>query len=151
MRAVIQRVSRASVSVDGEVKGEVSRGLLLYLGVSVDDGEEDLSWLVPKIVSLRIFEDEEGKMNKSVKDADGGILVISQFTLFGNVKKGTRPSFNAAAPPEIAAQLYEKAIAELGRELGKEVPSGVFGATMEIDSINDGPVTIIIDSKNRKF
>jgi D-aminoacyl-tRNA deacylase len=151
MRAVIQRVSRAKVSVDNTVKGEINEGLLVYLGVGKTDEEDDIDWLARKIVNLRIFEDSAGAMNVSVKDKNGEILLISQFTLFGNTKKGTRPSFNDAAPPNIAEPIYERFIKRVEVELGKAVPTGKFAAMMEVDYVNNGPVTIIIDSKMRDF
>ena len=151
MRAVIQRVSKASVRVEGQVCGAIEGGLVVFLGVRRGDTEEDLAWLAAKIVKLRVFEDDAGKMNASVKDVAGGVLLISQFTLFGNIKKGTRPSFNRAAPPEEAIPLYEKAKVVLSHELGKPVACGVFGAMMDIEAHNDGPVTIILDTKERDF
>ncbi len=149
MKAVIQRVASASVEVEGEVKGAIGPGLLVLAGFGVDDTSEDLEWAARKLPVLRIFEDEAGAMNLSVKDIGGGILLVSQFTLLANVKKGTRPSYNKAAPPEIALPLYEQLIAAVGRELGKPVQTGVFGAKMRIELINSGPVTIVLDSKNR--
>lgn len=151
MRVVVQRVSKASVSVEGEVTGAIEHGLLVFLGVEPSDEESDIAWLSHKLPSLRVYEDENGQMNRSLKDVDGAILLISQFTLYGNVKKGTRPSFNRAAPPEIAVPLYERFHKALEQELGKPVPRGVFGAMMHIEAHNDGPVTLIIDSKDRKF
>lgn len=151
MRAVIQRVSRASVSVNEKVIGSIERGLLLFLGIQADDGAKDIEWLINKVTRLRIFEDEEGKMNHSVMDVDGCVLVISQFTLYGNLKKGTRPSFNRAAPPDIAIPLYESFKESLSRELGKSVPSGEFGAMMYIDAVNEGPVTLMLDTRQKDF
>lgn len=151
MRAVVQRVSEASVSIEGKMKGEIEAGLLVFLGVTPDDGDNDIAWLSHKIPAIRIFPDDDGLMNRSVLDTGGGILLISQFTLYGNLRKGTRPSFNRAAPPDIAVPLYERFIKELERELGKPVPTGEFGAMMEIKAVNDGPVTLFIDSKERKL
>ncbi len=154
MRAVIQRVSRASVSVDGEVVGTIEApdgGLLVFLGVGQDDGVDDVDWLLARIVKLRIFEDEGSRMNRSLLDVQGEVLVISQFTLFGSLKKGNRPSFNRAALPELAVPLYERFVAELSAALGKAVPTGRFGEHMVIDARNDGPVTLIVDTKERDF
>ena len=146
MRAVVQRVRRASVTVDGAVTGSIQRGLLVFLGVGKEDTEKDIDFIADKIVNLRIFECEDGKMNLSVKDISGGILLISQFTLYGDCRKGRRPDFTAAGKPEIAKQLYEQAI-EAIRDKGVPVETGVFAAHMDIDSINDGPVTLILDSR----
>lgn len=151
MRAVIQRVKSATCRVDGEVTGEIGPGLLIFLGVGKEDGADDLDWLARKAAALRIFEDEDGKMNRSLKDAGGGALVISQFTLFGNVKKGARPSFNHSAPPELANKLFEAYKVKLSEELGHPVASGVFAADMQIEAHNDGPVTLVIDSRQRDF
>lgn len=151
MRAVIQRVSKAAVSVDDQVKGEIGPGLLAFLGVGREDSGDEIEWLAQKVVSLRVFEDDDGKMNRSVVDIDGGVLVISQFTLFGNLKKGTRPSFNRSASPEQAIPLYERFIETVSTKLGKEVPSGEFGAMMVIDAINHGPVTLILDTNQKEF
>lgn len=147
MRAVIQRVSRAAVSVENAVCGEIGPGLLVFLGVGQEDNPQDVDWLAQKVSVVRVFEDEAGKMNRSIRDVEGGILVISQFTLFGNLRKGTRPSFNRAAPPELAVPLYESFVTRLSELLGKPVPTGVFGAMMRIEAHNDGPVTLILDSK----
>lgn len=149
MKVVIQRVSKASVEIDGEIRGDIKRGLLLLAGIGPDDDENDALWLASKIVSMRIFEDEAGKMNLSVKDVGGEILLISQFTLYASTRKGNRPSFNGSAPPSSAIPLYEKFHSLLERELGKAVPSGEFGAHMKIDLCNDGPVTIILDSREK--
>ena len=146
MRAVVQRVRRASVTVDGAVTGSIQRGLLVFLGVGKGDCEKDIDFIADKIVNLRIFECTDGKMNLSVKDISGGILLISQFTLYGDCRKGRRPDFTAAGKPEIAKQLYEQAI-EASRDKGVPVETGVFAAHMDIDSINDGPVTLILDSR----
>jgi D-tyrosyl-tRNA(Tyr) deacylase len=145
MRAVVQRVSRARVVVGDEVVGEVGRGLLVLLGVAPDDAEADARWLADKVVNLRIFPDDTDKMNRSVADAGGGVLVVSQFTLYGDCKKGRRPSFIGAAGPEIAVALYE-AFANAVRALGVPVATGRFGAMMHVELVNDGPVTLILDS-----
>ncbi|MBQ4916051.1 D-tyrosyl-tRNA(Tyr) deacylase [Maribacter sp. MMG018] len=150
MRTVLQRVSRASVTVDGKKVSSIENGLLLLLGITDDDGLEDIQWLVRKVVNLRIFEDEEGVMNKSIKDVDGDIIVVSQFTLHAAVKKGNRPSYIKAAKPDIAIPLYESFVQHLETELEKKVGTGVFGADMKVDLLNDGPVTIIIDTKNKE-
>lgn len=146
MRAVIQRVSRASVTVDGTVAGSVQRGLLVFLGVGKEDTQKDIDFVADKVVHLRVFEDGDGKMNLSVKDIDGGILLISQFTLFGDCRKGRRPDFTAAGGAEMAKTLYERTIAVI-QDKGVLVETGVFAAHMDIDSINDGPVTLILDSQ----
>lgn len=146
MRAVVQRVKKSQVVVNGTVVGSINKGILVLLGVGREDTEEDLKWLVDKVVNLRIFEDDEGKMNKSVKDVNGEILVVSQFTLYGDCRRGRRPSFTQAAPPEKGKLFYEKFI-ELLKEEKVKVENGVFGAKMEVHLINDGPVTILIDSK----
>lgn len=146
MRAVVQRVSSASVEVKGELVGKVSKGLLVFLGVGEEDEENDLDYLCNKIIGLRIFEDEEDRMNLSVQDIDGEILVISQFTLYGDVRKGKRPSFTKSAHPEIAEKLYEKFIEKI-KDQGIHTEKGIFGAHMEVSLVNDGPVTILIDSK----
>ncbi len=150
MRVLLQRVSRAEVTVAGETKGKIDAGLLILLGIEAADTAEDIEWLVRKILSLRIFEDADGKMNASVMDTDGELLVVSQFTLHARVKKGTRPSFDKAARPEIAIPLYEAFVAALEKQSGKPVPTGEFGAHMEVALVNDGPVTIWIDSQNRE-
>jgi len=150
MRVLIQRVSFASVKVDGKILGAIEQGLLLLLGIEQDDTEEDIEWLCQKIPGLRIFNDEEGKMNKSVVDIDGGILLISQFTLHASTKKGKRPSFIRAAKPEQAIPLYKKFKLQLGISSGKDIASGEFGADMKVELLNDGPVTIWIDSKNKE-
>lgn len=147
MRVVIQRVSQASVSIDGQVKAEINHGLLLLAGFEESDSEKDLLWTSAKVAALRIFNDDAGLMNKSVRDVDGSILLISQFTLFASCKKGNRPSFIRAAKPDIAIPLYEKFIALLEKEMGKKIETGTFGADMKVSLINDGPVTITIDSK----
>ena len=146
MRVVIQRVSRARVTVGGAVTGEVGRGLLVLLGVTHGDTIDAARWLAEKTVGLRVFADDEGKMNRSVADVGGGVLVVSQFTLYGDCRKGRRPSFIAAAPPEVAVPLYE-AFVEAVRALGVPVATGRFGAMMDVELINDGPVTLIVESK----
>jgi D-tyrosyl-tRNA(Tyr) deacylase len=151
MRAVIQRVSRASVVVNDATMGAINAGVLIFLGVGKTDSAEDVSWLVGRIAKLRIFEDEPGRMNCSLIDIDGEALVISQFTLFGSLKKGNRPSFNRAALPEQAVPLYEDFVRELSTTLGKEVPTGCFGEHMQVEAHNDGPVTLVIDTKMRDF
>ena len=149
MRVVLQRVSRASVTIDDRIKSEIGKGILIFLGIEEADGEEDIDWLIRKISSLRIFEDEDGKMNESIVEAAGDFLVVSQFTLHATVKKGTRPSFDKAAKPDTAIPLYEKFVAELETHSGRNVATGEFGAMMDVALVNDGPVTIWIDSKNR--
>jgi D-aminoacyl-tRNA deacylase len=150
MKVVIQRVSRASVTIEGKIHGQVGFGLLVLLGIEDADNDEDINWLSSKIVNLRIFDDAAGVMNKSVKDKDGGILLISQFTLHASTKKGNRPSYIKASKPEIAIPLYEKMIRHLSSDLGKPVQTGIFGADMKVELLNDGPVTIVIDSKNKE-
>lgn len=150
MRAVIQRVSRASVTIHDAVKGAIEKGLLVLLAVEEADTDEDIAWLSGKITRLRIFDDEQGVMNRSVQEANGEILLVSQFTLFASTKKGNRPSYSRSAGPEIAIPLYEKFIAQLTRDLGKPIHTGEFGADMQVSLVNDGPVTIIIDSKLRE-
>jgi len=146
MRAVVQRVSRAAVRVEGRTVGEVGRGLLVLLGVASGDGDDAARFMADKLAALRIFEDADGKMNRSVADAGGGLLVVSQFTLLGDARKGNRPGFSAAAPPEAANALYERVCALL-REKGLPVAQGVFRAQMEVELVNDGPVTILLDSE----
>lgn len=146
MRAVVQRVKKAGVQVGEERVGSIAHGLLLFLGVGKEDGEADLEWLMDKIVGLRIFEDDEGKMNRSVTEVGGSILVVSQFTLYGDCRRGKRPSFSDAAPPEDGNFWYERAISNL-QERGIPVQTGIFQASMEVELINDGPVTILLDSK----
>ena len=146
MRAVVQRVSEASVRVDGQTVGRIGAGLLVLLGVGVGDTESDAVWMSDKLLSLRIFEDEDGKMNRSVQDMEGGLLVVSQFTLFGDCRKGKRPDFSDAARPELAIPLYEKVVAML-RESGLDVQTGVFQADMKVALVNDGPVTLLVDSR----
>jgi D-tyrosyl-tRNA(Tyr) deacylase len=150
MRAVIQRVSSASVKVGDKITGEIKQGLLVLVGIEDSDGQEDLEWLSGKIVNLRIFNDDEGVMNKSVKDIDGGLLVVSQFTLHAATKKGNRPSYIRASKPDIAVPLFEQFKQQLTADLGKEIQAGIFGADMKVELLNDGPVTIIIDTKNKE-
>lgn len=149
MRFIIQRVTEAAVRIDTKIEGQIGAGLLILAGIMPEDTDEDIQWLSKKVVQMRIFGDEEGKMNRSVQDIGGGILLISQFTLFASTKKGNRPSFTQAAPPGIAIPRYENLIQQLTRELGKPIETGIFGADMQVSLINDGPVTIVIDSKNR--
>lgn len=149
MIAVIQRATQASVTIDNEIKGQIGLGFMILLGITHTDTQEDIEWLSKKIVGLRVFGDEEGKMNLDLKSVDGNILLISQFTLHASTKKGNRPSFIEAARPEIAIPLYEKMIAQVEFDLGKTIETGTFGADMKVSLLNDGPVTIIIDSKNR--
>jgi len=149
MRVVIQRVTQASVEINKKVKGEIGPGLLVLAGICPDDTEEDLNWMAGKIVQLRIFSDAEDKMNLSVQDIQGDILVISQFTLYANTRKGNRPSYINAAPPAIAIPLYERFVTLLETALGKPVQTGEFGTDMQVSLLNDGPVTIVIDSKNK--
>ena len=150
MRAVIQRVSKASVSIGGEIKSEIGKGVLVLLGIEEADTDQDIEWLAGKIARLRIFDDEEGVMNLSVKDTGGDAIVVSQFTLHASTKKGNRPSYIKAARPETAVPLYEKFVKQLEILLEKPVGTGEFGAMMEVLLINDGPVTIIIDTKNKE-
>jgi D-tyrosyl-tRNA(Tyr) deacylase len=150
MRAVIQRVSSANVTIDGRTRGEIAAGLLVLLGVAQGDTADDGEWLAQKIAKLRIFSDDAGHMNRSVVDIAGGILVVSQFTLFASTKKGTRPSFNAAAEPVLAERLYETFVSQVSSTLGRPVATGSFGAMMQVSLVNDGPVTLIIDSKTRE-
>ena len=149
MIAVIQRVSESSVRIDGKVKSEIGTGLLVLLGIEEADGREDIEWLAKKIVNLRIFPDEQEVMNKSLLDVGGELLLISQFTLHASTKKGNRPSYIKAARPDIALPMYEEAIKILEVELGKPIGTGSFGADMKVSLINDGPVTIHIDTKNK--
>ena len=149
MRIVIQRVSHASVTIDGNCKSAIGKGMLILVGIEEADGQEDIDWLCKKIVNLRIFDDENGVMNRSILETAGEILAVSQFTLMARTKKGNRPSYIDAAKPEISVPLYEKFVQLLQKELQKEIKTGVFGADMQVGLINDGPVTIIIDSKNR--
>jgi D-tyrosyl-tRNA(Tyr) deacylase len=146
MRSVVQRVARAAVRVDRQVVGEVGHGLLVLLGVAQGDSDDDARWTADKLAQLRIFEDDAGKMNRSIQDVGGGVLLVSQFTLLGDTRKGNRPSFVAAAPPDVASALYESVAAML-RARGLPVAQGVFRAHMEVESVNDGPVTLLIDSR----
>lgn len=150
MRVVIQRVSEASVEIEGKIKSQVNNGMMILAGFENEDSDEDIAWMVKKIVHLRIFDDENGVMNLSIKDVDGDILTISQFTLHASTKKGNRPSYIRAAKPGISIPLYEKFVTLLQDALEKEVKTGEFGAYMKVQLINDGPVTISIDSKNKE-
>ena len=150
MKVVIQRVTRASVTIEQQLFSSINKGMLILVGIQADDTDEDINWLSSKIVNLRIFDDENGVMNKSILASGGEILAVSQFTLMARTKKGNRPSYIDAAPPAISVPLYEKFVATLSQELHKEVQTGQFGANMKVELINDGPVTIIIDSKNRQ-
>ncbi|MCS1407692.1 MAG: D-aminoacyl-tRNA deacylase [Verrucomicrobia subdivision 3 bacterium] len=150
MRVLLQRVREARVEINGVVRGEIGCGLLLFLGIEGEDTEEDVRWLCSKIVQMRIFSDNDGKMNLSLIDVSGNVLMISQFTLHASTKKGNRPSYIRAATPEVAIPLYEKFIRELELRLGHSVPTGEFGADMQVSLINDGPVTIMIDSKRQE-
>lgn len=150
MRIVIQRVSHAQVTIEGVVNGAIQRGLLILLGIENEDTTEDIDWLVRKIIGLRIFDDEEGIMNRNIQDVDGDILLISQFTLMASYKKGNRPSWIRAAKHEIAVPLYETFIQTLSNALGKKIATGRFGADMKVELLNDGPVTICMDTKNKE-
>ena len=150
MRAVIQRVSRASVCVDGKIVGKIGWGLLVLLGIEATDGKNDVDWLAEKIANLRVFDDEQGVMNLSIKAVDGRALVVSQFTLMASYKKGNRPSWLRAAPHDISIPLYESFCARLEEAIGKPVERGIFGADMKVDLLNDGPVTICMDTKNKE-
>lgn len=150
MRAVIQRVSEAGVTIGDSIKSAINNGLLVLLAIEETDGQEDIEWLSGKIVRLRVFDDENGVMNRSVQEAQGEVLVVSQFTLFASTRKGNRPSYSRSAGPPIAAPLYDRFIGRLAQDLGKPVQTGQFGAQMLVHLINDGPVTLIIDSKLRE-
>jgi D-tyrosyl-tRNA(Tyr) deacylase len=150
MRAVIQRVTKASVTIEGKINGHIENGLVVLMGIEDADTDEDIEWLSSKIVNLRIFNDEKGVMNISVKDIAGNILLISQFTLHASTKKGNRPSYIKASKPDIAIPIYEKMIEQLSIDLGKEIQTGIFGADMKVELLNDGPVTIVIDTKNKE-
>ncbi len=150
MRAVIQRVTKASVTIEGKINGQIENGLLVLLGIEDADTDEDIEWLSSKIINLRIFNDERGVMNISVKDIAGDILLISQFTLHASTKKGNRPSYIKASKPKIAIPIYEKMINQLSTDLGKEIQTGIFGADMKVELLNDGPVTIVMDTKNKE-
>lgn len=150
MRIVIQKVTHASVTIDGKIKSEIKKGLLIFVGIEDRDNDDDIDWLANKIVNIRIFEDENGVMNKSVIDMDGEILVVSQFTLHALTKKGNRPSYIKASKPDFAIPMYEKFCSKVSNILGKEVKTGEFGADMKVELLNDGPTTIWIDSQNRE-
>jgi len=150
MRAVVQRVSQASVAIESAVKGSIGKGLAVLLAIEEPDTDEDIEWLSGKLVRLRIFDDENGVMNRSVQEVGGDVLLISQFTLYASTRKGNRPSYSRSAPPQIAVPLYNKVVARLEQDLGKVIQTGEFGAHMVVSLTNDGPVTIIIDSKMRE-
>lgn len=150
MRVVIQRTTDASVSIENKIKSEIKNGFLVLVGIEEEDSPEDIKWLTKKICNLRVFDDKDGVMNLSIKDIDGDLLVISQFTLHAKTKKGNRPSYINAAKPDIAIPLYKEFVKCLEKEIDKEVKTGEFGAEMKVKLINDGPVTILIDSKNRE-
>ncbi|MEN9447223.1 MAG: hypothetical protein RJA25_513 [Bacteroidota bacterium] len=148
MRAVIQRVSKASVEIENKINGQIQIGLLILLGIEDSDTQQDIDWLSRKIIQMRIFSDADGKMNLSLQEVNGNILLISQFTLFASTKKGNRPGFTRSAKPEFAIPLYEQFIKTLEIQLDKKIQTGIFGADMKVELLNDGPVTIIMDSKN---
>lgn len=150
MRAVIQRVSRASVAVDGQVVSAIGQGLLVLLGIEDADGKEDTEWLSQKITNLRIFNDEHGVMNRSVLDVGGDIIVVSQFTLHAQTKKGNRPSYIKASKPDVAIPIYGAFVQKMEQDLGKKIGTGIFGADMKVELLNDGPVTITMDTKNKE-
>ena len=150
MKAVIQRVSQASVTIDSKIVAEIQKGLLVLVGIEDADTQEDILWLTSKIANLRVFEDENSIMNLSVKDCNGDIIVVSQFTLHASTKKGNRPSYIKAAKPDIAIPLYEKFISQMESEIGKKLQTGQFGADMKVLLLNDGPVTIVMDTKNKE-
>ncbi|MEQ3498567.1 D-aminoacyl-tRNA deacylase [Tenacibaculum sp. SSH1-16] len=150
MKIVIQRVSKASVTIEGERVAKIQQGLLILLGIVTEDTPDDIKWLSNKITNLRIFNDEEGVMNKSIKDINGDAIIVSQFTLHASTKKGNRPSYIKAAKPDVAIPLYEKFVQQIEIDLGKKVQTGQFGADMKVELLNDGPITIIIDSKDKK-
>ncbi|MFK5891502.1 MAG: D-aminoacyl-tRNA deacylase [Flavobacteriaceae bacterium] len=150
MKAVVQRVTKASVTIENKIHIEISNGLLILLGITHNDSQEDIEWLVKKITNLRIFNDDNDIMNLSLKDIGGEALIISQFTLMASTKKGNRPSYIGAAKPEIAIPLYEQFISAFEKEIDKKVSTGIFGADMKVNLLNDGPVTLILDSKNKK-
>lgn len=150
MKVVLQRVSSASVTVDHKIIANIQKGLLILVGIEDADSQEDLNWLVGKITKIRIFDDENHVMNHSIQDIKGEVIVVSQFTLHAATKKGNRPSYSKAAKPEVAIPIYETFVEKLGLELGKKIQTGIFGADMKVNLLNDGPVTIIIDSKNRE-
>lgn len=150
MRVVIQRTKYASVTIDGVVKSKIGQGMMILVGIEDQDNQDDINWLCKKIIGLRIFDDENGVMNRSIMDIKGEILVVSQFTLMASYKKGNRPSYIRAARPEIAVPLYESFCKELSTGLGKEIGTGEFGADMKVELLNDGPVTICMDTKNKE-
>jgi len=150
MRALLQRVKQASVTVEEEVKSSIGKGLLIFIGIENEDGQDDIEWLTRKVLNMRIFDDENGDMNKSVMDVDGEMLVISQFTLHARVKKGNRPSYIDAAKPDVSVPLYEQFVNQLEKKSGKKIGTGEFGAMMDVGLINDGPVTIWMDSKRKE-
>ncbi|MDQ3550644.1 MAG: D-aminoacyl-tRNA deacylase [Bacteroidota bacterium] len=150
MRVVIQRVSNANVKVDGNISGKIGTGLLIFAGFEDADNTDDITWISNKICNLRIFNDADGVMNTSIKEVDGNILLISQFTLHASTKKGNRPSYIKASKPPVAIPLYEQLIQQLKSDLGKDVETGIFGADMKVELVNDGPVTIIIDTKDKE-
>ncbi len=150
MRVVIQRVSRASVTVDNQVTGSIGKGLLVLAGIEDADNEQDICWISGKVINLRIFNDDNNVMNLCVKDVEGDILVVSQFTLHASTKKGNRPSYIRASKPDVAVPMYEKFISQLQKDLGKEIKTGIFGADMKVELLNDGPVTITMDSKMKE-
>ena len=150
MKTVIQRVSSASVTIDSKVVANIQKGLLVLVGIEDADTQDDINWLCQKIINLRIFGDENDVMNLSIKDIDGEIIVVSQFTLHASTKKGNRPSYLKASKPEVAIPMYENFVKQIEKELGKKVQTGIFGADMKVSLLNDGPVTIVIDSKNKE-
>jgi D-tyrosyl-tRNA(Tyr) deacylase len=150
MRVLIQRVSHASVEIDGKIKSNIQSGLLVFVGIEDADNDEDVEWISNKIINLRIFDDEKNIPNISVKDSNGGILLVSQFTLHALTKKGNRPSYIKASKPDIAIPIYQKLISQLEKDLGKQIQTGTFGADMKVTLLNDGPITIWIDSKNKE-
>jgi D-aminoacyl-tRNA deacylase len=150
MRAVIQRVQKATVRIDNQISGSINQGLLVLLGIEDADTQEDINWLSAKIINLRIFNDQEGIMNLSLKETNGDLLLVSQFTLHASTRKGNRPSYIRASKPTVAIPIYEKMIKQLESDLGKNIQTGVFGADMQVELINDGPVTIIVDTKQKE-
>ena len=150
MRTLIQRVQHASVTIDGQLKSQIGKGLLVLVGIEDRDTQEDIEWLCKKIANLRIFDDENGVMNRSVTGTEGEVMVVSQFTLHASTKKGNRPSYIHASKPDVAIPMYEAFCAEMGLQIGKEVQTGTFGADMKVELVNDGPVTIWIDSQNKE-
>ena len=150
MRTLIQRVQHASVTIDGQLKSQIGKGLLVLVGIEDRDTQEDIEWLCKKIANLRILDDENGVMNRSVTETEGEVMVVSQFTLHASTKKGNRPSYIHASKPDVAIPMYEAFCAEMGLQIGKEVQTGTFGADMKVELVNDGPVTIWIDSQNKE-